>query len=88
VKQSLTDDASLDEDVIGVGLALDGVAVVERTRVTMSSSSTMPQDLCRLITPDRAGVPRGAISSSRKPNVICPSSATPINQCIAIATRS
>jgi hypothetical protein len=33
-----------------------------------------PNDLCRLITAERDGVPRGAISSSRKPKVICASS--------------
>ena len=33
----------------------------------MATASTRPNDLCRLITAERDGVPRGAISSSRKP---------------------
>jgi len=54
----------------------------------MSAPSTMPNDLCRLMTPVRAGVPRGAMSSSRKPKVIWPSRASAMSQCSATATRS
>ena len=39
-------------------------------------------------TSERDGVPRGVISSSRQPKVICASSATPISQCSATATAS
>jgi hypothetical protein len=45
-------------------------------------------DLCRLIVPERAGVPRGAMSSSMKPKPIWASSARRISQCRAMATRS
>ena len=39
-------------------------------RTTIRMPRTMPNDLCRLITPARAGVPRGAISSRRRPKAI------------------
>ncbi len=48
----------------------------------------MPIDLCKLITAPREGVPRGAISSSRKPKAICAMSARPISQCKLLAMRS
>ena len=35
LKQSLADDTRLDEDVVGVELALDGVAVFERRAMEM-----------------------------------------------------
>jgi len=72
-----------------LGREEDQLARTDRAiRMTIRTPMTMPTDLCRLMTPARAGVPRGAISSRRRPKAISASRSTPIPQCSQAATRS